>query len=60
MTDEIKLQFVKEKETSNTIRYAEVENDEMPPQIKTLYVQKFAIKKFGNPDKISVKIAASD
>ena len=51
---------MKEKETSNTVRYAEVESDEMPPQIKTLYIQKFAIKKLGNPEKISVTIEAGN
>jgi hypothetical protein len=59
-TPEIKLQFTKEKETSNTIRYAEVENEEgSPPQIKTIYLQKFAAKKLGDPEKITVIIQAS-
>jgi hypothetical protein len=59
-TSEIKLQFTKEKETSNTIRYAEVENEEgSPPQIKTIYLQKFAAKKLGDPEKITVIIHAS-
>jgi hypothetical protein len=54
---EIKLQFIKEKETSNTIRYAEVEDAAgNPPQVKTIYLQKFAAKSLGNPEKITVTI----
>ncbi len=55
---EIKLEFVKEKETANTIRFQEVETDEMPLQIRTIYLQKFAFKKLGNPEKITVTIQA--
>jgi len=35
------LHFVKEKETKNTVRFAEVSEPGKPPIIGTLYVQKW-------------------
>jgi len=45
----------KEKETKNTVRYQEVVSDQ-PPIIGTLYIQKYAIKRIGDPDRIKVTI----
>ena len=45
--------FQMEKETKNTIRYAEVAEGQ-PPVIGTLYVQKWAVK--GTPQKLMVTI----
>ena len=42
-----------EKETKNTVRYAEVA-DGQPPIIGTLYVQKWALK--GSPKRLKVTI----
>jgi len=52
-----KLQIILEKEriTKNTIRYAELE-DEQPPIVRSLYIQKFGVKKLGDPQKIKVTI----
>jgi hypothetical protein len=53
----MKVEFQKERETKNTIRYMELTD---PAIIGTLYVQKWALKeidKEGNyPDKLSVEI----
>lgn len=52
--------FELEKETKNTIRYQEVADDK-PPIIKTLYVQKWALRKLGNgapPSKLRVTVVA--
>lgn len=51
----ITANFVREKETKNTIRFQE-EVGENPPIIGTLYVQKFAVNKLGNPNKLTVTI----
>lgn len=45
--------FELEKETKNTIRYAEVAEGQ-PPVIGTIYVQKWALK--GTPKKIKVTL----
>jgi len=39
----MKLLFKREKETKNTIRYAEEQNGQ-PPVLKTVYVQKWFAK----------------
>ena len=45
--------FELEKETKNTIRYAEVAEGQ-PPVIGTIYVQKWALK--GTPKKVKVTL----
>lgn len=55
---DIEADFELEKETKNTFRYQEVTTDKHPPYIKTLYVQKWALSKIGNPQKIKVTIEA--
>jgi hypothetical protein len=35
------LKFVREKETKNTVRYAEVSEPGKPPLVGTLYLQKW-------------------
>ena len=54
----IQVQFTKERETPNTVRYAEVVPDGDPAVIRTMYLQKFAAKQLGNPDSITVTIDA--
>ena len=51
--------FEVEKETKNTIRYAEVAEEGQPPVIGTVYVQKWAIKG-GAPKKIKVTLEADE
>jgi hypothetical protein len=56
-TPEMVVEFVKERETKNTIRFQEVDNPEgEPPVIGTLYVQKWVLKRLGDPDRIAVAI----
>ena len=49
----IEREFEMEKETKNTVRYAEVTAGQ-PPVIGTLYIQKWALK--GPPKKLKVTI----
>jgi hypothetical protein len=49
----IECEFEMEKETKNTVRYAEVAAGK-PPVIGTLYIQKWALK--GSPKKLKVTI----
>jgi len=54
--DKKEIEFEMEKETKNTIRYAEVVTDDgMPPVVKTIYIQKWALKD-KPPSKIKVVI----
>lgn len=48
-----------ERETKNTVRFEEIENDEAPV-IGSLYLQKHAHKRIGSPQKITVRIEAAD
>lgn len=51
------VKFDKERETKNTIRFTERDNDEgLPQMIGTLYLQKFAVKKLGNPEVVELLI----
>ena len=57
--DKKEIEFEMEKETKNTIRYAEVLGDDgMPPAIKTLYLQKWIFGKENPPTKVKVVISA--
>jgi hypothetical protein len=49
----IERPFTFEKETKNTLRYAEVAEGQ-PPVVGTLYIQKWAFK--GQPARIEVTI----
>lgn len=55
----LKATFEVERETKNTIRFAEVEGNEAPI-IGTLYVQKWAVKNLGDGEvkRITVTIEA--
>jgi hypothetical protein len=50
----IERDFELEKETKNTIRYAEVAQEGQPPVIGTIYVQKWVLK--GTPKKLKVTV----
>jgi len=50
------LKFVLEKETKNTIRFAEAERPDGPPAVGSLYLQKYAHKQLGSPTEITVTI----
>ncbi|KXG75512.1 hypothetical protein AN618_18850 [Fervidicola ferrireducens] len=51
--------FEYEKETKNTVRFAEVIG-ENPAIVGTIYIQKFALNKLGNPKKIKITIEKAD
>ena len=56
MTD-ITIQLKKERETKNTIRFEEMENEEgNPPLVGTLYVQKWALKRLGDPEMLTLTL----
>ena len=44
------------KETKNTVRYEEPESDQ-PIVIGTLYVQKWALHRLGDPEMLTLTIA---
>ena len=49
------LTFRRERETKNTVRYEEVVTD-MPSVVGTLYLQKWAHHRLGEPEVITVSI----
>ena len=54
----LELSFERERETKNTVRYEEQVTDE-PPVVGTLYLQKYALNRLGNPDRLRVTIEAA-
>lgn len=57
-TKKFTVSFTRERETKNTVRFQEV-TDDGPSVIGILYVQKFALKKMGDPDYLTVTIEAN-
>ena len=54
---DITIQLKRERETKNTIRFEETENEEgNPPLIGTLYVQKWALKRLGDPETLTLTL----
>jgi len=51
----LELSFERERETKNTVRYEEQVTDE-PPVVGTLYLQKYALNRLGNPDRLRVTV----
>jgi len=49
----MEINFVKEKETKNTVRFTEVPEEGKPPVVGTLYLQKWYA---GNAEKVKVQI----
>jgi hypothetical protein len=45
----LELRFQRERETKNTVRLEEQVTD-APPVVGTLYLQKYALNRLGNPD----------
>lgn len=53
----ITIHLRRERETKNTVRFEETENEEgNPPLIGTLYVQKWALKRLGEPDELALTL----
>ena len=54
---EVAVEFVKERETKNTVRFQEVEDaNGEPPAIGTLYLQKWVLRRLGDPQKLTVVV----
>jgi hypothetical protein len=51
----LELSFQRERETKNTVRFEEQVTD-APPLVGTLYLQKYALNRLGNPDWLRVTI----
>jgi hypothetical protein len=47
MSDSLTLRFKQDKETKNTFRYAEVERENEPIVVGSLYLQKFIAQRMG-------------
>ena len=61
MAEKIKVILRKARETKNTVRYEEVESESgEPPVIGTLYVQKWALRRLGSPEKLTVTLTAAE
>jgi hypothetical protein len=54
----VTIRFARDKETTGTIRYAEVVPDDDLARVKNVYLQKFFAKELGLPDAITVTITA--
>lgn len=54
----VEIRFELDRETKNTVRYAEVVDPGEPAVVGTLYVQKYAVERLGNPSSLTVTIAA--
>lgn len=52
-TKQVKVSFVKEKETKNKVRYHEESKE---PVIEKLYVSKTVVKALGDPEKLTVTL----
>jgi hypothetical protein len=55
VSEAIVLEFAREKETKNTVRFQEVERPGKPPVIGTLYLQKWFV---GKAERVGVEIVA--
>lgn len=60
MAKELTATFVQERETKNTVRFIEEESPDGPPIVGTLYVQKYALRRLGNPTKVILTIKAGE
>ncbi len=54
----VELEFDMDKETKNTVRFAEQTDGTDTPMLKYMYVQKERLKPLGNPRTLSVTITA--
>jgi hypothetical protein len=55
----VKVTLDRAKETENTMRYEEPESDQ-PAVIGTLYPQKWAVHRLGDPETITVTIEGAE
>lgn len=55
----VEITFNFERETKNKVRYAEVTSRNAEPKVGTLYMTKTVATTLGNPEKITVTVAAA-
>jgi hypothetical protein len=55
----LQMTMCRAKETKNTVRYEEPESDQ-PIVIGTLYLQKWALHRLGDPETITVTIERAE
>ena len=55
----LEVSFDKDRETKNTIRFEERAGED-PPVIGTLYLQKWALRRLGDPSVLVVRIEAGE
>jgi hypothetical protein len=55
----MRVAFVKERETKNTVRFEEERREGAAAAIGTLYVQKQALLELGSPTRLNVAIEAA-
>lgn len=55
--NQINLKFTFEKETKNTVRFAEEAEEDEPTVVGALYVHKANLKAMGNPKALNVVIS---
>ena len=55
---EITVQFVREKETKNAVRFEEAPQDGEPTKFGTIYIQKWVVQRLGNPREIEVTVSS--
>jgi hypothetical protein len=54
------LTFKRERETKNTVRFDEQQPEGGAPSIGALYLQKHAARDLGDPEQLSVTVAAGE
>lgn len=58
---EVEVVLQREKETRNSYRYREAEDEEgMPPVLGQVYLAKYAARRLGNPARIRVAVRAEE
>jgi len=55
----LEITFDKERETKNTVRFEERGGDD-PQIVGTLYLQKWALRRLGDPSVLRVRIEAAE
>jgi len=55
----LELTFDKDRETKNTVRFEERAGED-PPVVGTLYLQKWALRRLGEPEVLQVRIEAGE
>jgi hypothetical protein len=59
-TQTLELEFSKDKETKNTIRFQEDVEEDATPVVGMVYLKKQAVKDLGDPENLLLTIAPAD